>query len=224
MGASYALTGNSTSWLANVGQVGSTTFAPIRASGYFSFSAQPANGNTITVNGVTFTFVTSGATGNQANIGANLNATINNMVSVLNASANGSVNVARYANSGGTSLQVLYKTAGTSGNSFTLAKVGTNITVSASTLTSGAAAGPNPWEIRVPSVDSNWWPIQYVNSRSAIVFSNDGYSPAFPGIADLYDSSLAAVAYEIRANYHAVIMRLTGYTMRTTEYKNTAVI
>lgn len=68
------------------------------------FSAQPSVDSTITVNGVVFTFVASGATGNQINRGANLSATINNAVTVLNASTDPAVALATYSAALGTTL------------------------------------------------------------------------------------------------------------------------
>jgi len=219
---SFVITGTGVSWLANIGQSGTGAVPAARAFGVISFAGQPANGNTITFNGQVITFVNSGATANQSNIGANLNATINNLVGVLNGHASSNINVARYANSGGTQVTIGYKTAGAAGNAYTLARVGANITVPA-TLSNGSNAGVVPWEIRVPSVDVNWWSVQYVNSRTSLTFQDDGYNLSIPSNG-LYENSLSGAAYEVRASYHAVIMRLTSYTMRTTEYKNTAVI
>jgi len=218
---SETITGSGVSWLANIGASGSINeggFPGIRASGSINFAGQPANGNTFTLNGTTVTFVTGTPTGNQVQIGINLNTTINNAVSFLNGSADAQISKCTYFNGGGTQIIIFYDVIGTAGNSFTLAEVGANTTVSGATLAGGQAAPSNPWEIKVASVDPNWWPINTITSRTGLTFN-----PDTSGYNALSLASLTNAAYEIRANFHAVIMRLKNYTIRTTEYRNTAV-
>lgn len=112
----------------------------VKATGSYTFTAQPAANDTITINSIAVTFVTSGATGNQVNLGANLTATLTALASFLNASVNGSLSVASYSSTS-TKLKITYKTIGTAGNSFTLASSQANAVASGSTLTGGAAAG-----------------------------------------------------------------------------------
>jgi Phage tail tube protein len=116
------------------------TVASVAATGSVAFSAQPAVNSTITINGVVFTFVASGATGNQVNIGANLAATLTSLASILN--ANGTVGgaFATYAATA-TALNITRGTLGPVGNAFTLAASSapaSNATVSGATLTGGA--------------------------------------------------------------------------------------
>lgn len=117
-----------------------TTVANGSASGDIVFSAQPAVNATITINSIVFTFVASGASGAQINLGADLGTTLANAVTVLNASANSSVTPATYSAVGGTTLHVAYDTAGLAGNAFTLAasaSPASNGTPSGATLTGG---------------------------------------------------------------------------------------
>lgn len=96
---------------------------------------------TITVNGTAFTAVASGATGNQFNIGANLAATLTNIVTVLSASVVPAVQQATYTQTGGNTLVVTRTALGPTGNTFTLAASTTpasNGTASGATLTGGA--------------------------------------------------------------------------------------
>lgn len=110
------------------------------ASGTITFSAQPAANSTITINGTAFTFVASGAVGNQINIGASLSATLTNAATVLNASAVTGVMAATYT-SDATKLTIAHDAAGLGGNSFTLAaQAASNGTVSAATLTGGTVS------------------------------------------------------------------------------------
>lgn len=96
-----------------------TTTASGAATARIRFSAQPAVNSTITINGTAFTFVASGATGAQINIGGDLATTIGNAVTVLNASAVAGVALATYAASG-SDLTIAVDAAGVAGNAFTL--------------------------------------------------------------------------------------------------------
>jgi hypothetical protein len=95
------------------------TTASGAATARIRFSALPAVNSTITINGTAFTFVASGATGNQINIGVDLATTIANAVTVLNASAVAGVALATYAASG-SDLTITHDAAGPGGNAFTL--------------------------------------------------------------------------------------------------------
>lgn len=104
-------------------------------TGFINFTAQPVATNTITIGSSTWTFVASGATGNQTNIGANLAATLSALATNLNASADAQVSQNTYTASA-TQLAVTSKTAGTSKNGFVLATNVSGATASG-TLTGG---------------------------------------------------------------------------------------
>ena len=116
--------------------MGASTDTGVAATGSLTFTLNPSVGNTIIMNGVTWTFVASGATGAQTNIGASLTATMTQLASDLNASANTSINVASYAGTA-TTLNVTYKTVGATGNTYTLASGNPNAVVSGITLSGG---------------------------------------------------------------------------------------
>jgi hypothetical protein len=105
------------------------------ATGTILFSANPTPADTITINGTVFTFVASGATGNEINIGSSLLSTLAETVTVLNASADTDVNDATYSNNGADSLIITHDTPGTGGNAFTIAASAG--TASGATLTGG---------------------------------------------------------------------------------------
>ena len=111
--------------------------ASAQAAGAITFTGQPVATETITINGTAFTFVASGATGNQINIGASLSATLDNAVTVLNASVVAGVAKATYSKTGTTILTVIHDEGGTVGNAFTLAEAVALATVSGATLTGG---------------------------------------------------------------------------------------
>jgi hypothetical protein len=93
----------------------------------------------VTINGTAFTFVASGATGNQVNIGANLAASMTALAVVLNASVVAGVALATYTGTA-TALNIAFDVLGSTGNTFTLAasiSPASNGTVSGATLTGG---------------------------------------------------------------------------------------
>ncbi|MBL0320073.1 MAG: hypothetical protein IPP74_12420 [Alphaproteobacteria bacterium] len=116
--------------------MGASTDVGVAATGSITFTANPSAGHTITLNGVIWTLVTSGASGNQTNIGANLNATLTQLATDLNASSNTSLTPASYT-SGSGKLNITFKTNGATGNNFTLASGHANGMVSGPTLSGG---------------------------------------------------------------------------------------
>lgn len=119
------------------GLLGTDTSSNVGARGDFYFSALPQANSTITLNGTTWTFVASGATGNQTNIGASVSATVTTLATNLNASAATEVAKVTYVASG-SRLLMTFDTVGTSGNTYTLAASSTsNATPSGPTLYGG---------------------------------------------------------------------------------------
>lgn len=110
------------------------------ARGVLTFNALPVATETLAVNGVTFTFIAGSSTSTDVQIGPTITATAIELANVLNASASGSITVATYTADGST-VVVTYDTAGTGGNSFTLANSSGTVAVtrSASTLLGGQA-------------------------------------------------------------------------------------
>ncbi|MBK8211480.1 MAG: hypothetical protein IPK78_17560 [Rhodospirillales bacterium] len=124
-------------WL--TGLFGNPAVTQTKAAGYVALSSQPAANSTITLNGVTWTFVIGTPSGNQTQIGASIDATLSALASNLNGSADVQVAKCTYtANAADDRLDIQFDTAGTAGNSFTLAaSANSNGTVSAATLTGG---------------------------------------------------------------------------------------
>lgn len=122
------------------------------ASGSVVFSSQPQAGQTVVLDGTTVTFVASGATGNQVNLGPTLGDTIVALAAMVNASAD--VNLTLLSTqayppspggaaqgSGANTLLVTSKAGGVAGNAYTLAAGTAPVTVSGATLAGGATAG-----------------------------------------------------------------------------------
>jgi len=116
--------------------MGPSTDASVNATGSIAFTANPSAGNTITLNGILWTFVASGATGNETNIAGSLSATMTQLASDLNASVNASLTVATYS-AASPDLNISYDTAGPAGNAYTLASGNINATPSGATLSGG---------------------------------------------------------------------------------------
>ncbi len=108
----------------------------IGSRGYIEFTAQPVADTTIALNGTTWTFKASGATGPQTDIDSDLHATIDALVSDLNGSADTEVVKCTYTRLGNR-LVVQHDTADTSGDTYTLATTVAGATVSGSTLVGG---------------------------------------------------------------------------------------
>lgn len=115
----------------------------VKATGSITLATNPANTETIIINGTTVTFVSGTPAGNQVKIGGNLSATIENLSQFLNNSSDVNITQATYEVSG-SSILVKNKVGGTSGNSFSLDVSGTALaTRSAATLAGGADATGN---------------------------------------------------------------------------------
>ena len=76
-------------WL--TGLFGDPATTQTKAAGHIAFAGQPAANGTITLNGVTWTFVTGTRSSNQTQIGASLDATLTALASDLNASVDAQV-------------------------------------------------------------------------------------------------------------------------------------
>ena len=118
----------------SVGAITQVTGA-VKATGTITFADQPTADDTITINGVAFTFKDADPEGAQILIGEDLAETLQNTIEVLNASENTDVNDAVYTASA-TVLTVTHKLYGTGGNAFTLAA--SAATRSGATLAGGA--------------------------------------------------------------------------------------
>ena len=105
------------------------------ATGTFSLSNPPAANDTITVNGVAFTFATLPSSPLEIGIGATATATASAVAAKLNASSDPLLTVAEYESASG--VVTVTHTAGAAGNSFTLAKASSVITLSGALLTGG---------------------------------------------------------------------------------------
>ena len=124
---------------------------PTAASATATFSGQPSPNDTLTVGSTVITFVASGATGTQVNIGSSLSVTLSNLLTFLQASSDPNIIKFTFALAG--SVLTFFANqfastgsyAGTGGNSLTLAKSSTNIALSGATLSGGTGTWQTFW-------------------------------------------------------------------------------
>lgn len=133
-------------------QVAAANIAAFQAFAALTFSGQPANNDTVTVANVVFTAKTSGATGNQFNIGASVAQTIVNLTAALN----GSPNLTSVVTAAATSATVLTLTAfrtGLEGNGLQLSSGLSNVSITGfSGGTAGSVSGYTSPQSVVPTI------------------------------------------------------------------------
>lgn len=163
----------------------------IKASGTYTFVANPTAGQTIILNGVTWTFVSGTPTGNQTKIHSTVQNTVRALAQDLNASATAGIAVASYSLSG-LVLNIYYDAIGTGGNAYTLAAGTYGGTVSGGTLTGGATDSATA--TLVVGATSGIYPgvVAYYQQRR--VYANtlnkpDTYFFSRPGAYSNFDSS-----------------------------------
>ena len=109
----------------------------VKATGTFTSTNAVAT-DAITINGVTFTCVASGATGNQWNLGANDAADCANLAAAVNASTSDLVSKHVTATSANNVVTLTAKFAGYAGNAITIASADATIVASGARLTGGS--------------------------------------------------------------------------------------
>ena len=109
--------------------------------GSVAFAGQPTATHTLTIDGTVITFVASGATGNQVNIGTDTAHTLANLLAFLGSSTDANLIKSTYSVVASTLYAVSVAT-GTTGNAYTLATNDSNLTISGATF-AGGSAGTN---------------------------------------------------------------------------------
>jgi hypothetical protein len=99
------------------------------AAGTMTPAALPVAGDTVTIDGVVFKFVTTAPTNqNQVQIGVDLATTLTNLKTAIEANTDPRMALATFTATA-TALEVTYATDGVEGNSYSLAASGTNFTI-----------------------------------------------------------------------------------------------
>ena len=169
------------------------------AAGSITFSANPSNGDTITLNGYLITFVSGAPVGPQVHIDTLLTVTIGlNLINFLAAAVNPLLTVANYApqNVGpNVKLNVTYGTTGSVGNAYTLAA--SVATPSGPNLT-GGTGGVSPTGTLVLGPASGTYPSVVAYFQERRVYANtinqpDTYWMSQPGAFKNFDSRVPTI-------------------------------
>lgn len=124
-------------------------FEAVPAGGSFLLNASITAGQTFTINGTVITFVASGATGNQINVGTLATGAMwTNIRNFLNSSVDPGIAALEYSfwqsnstlGDGNGTIYMEYKTPGTAGNSVAISSTAPGLVASGNTLTGGQDA------------------------------------------------------------------------------------
>jgi phage tail sheath gpL-like len=102
-----------------MGETADDVIAAEKAQGRISFHYLPKVGDTLTVNGVTFTFIAGVSAGTDIQIKGSISEQATEVATVLNASVDGAVDDATYT-AEGADVAVVHDAGGVAGNNFTL--------------------------------------------------------------------------------------------------------
>jgi hypothetical protein len=124
-------------WL--TGLFGDPVTTAVAATGSIAFAANPSSGDTVTLNGTAWTFVSGTASANETEIQGTLIQTLDALVLDLNSAADVEIAKCTYTRPTGTeTLAITFDTAGPTSNAFTIAA--SAAAVSGPTLTGGGHA------------------------------------------------------------------------------------
>lgn len=127
------------------------TVVSVSATGNFAFAFNPSDGDTLTLDGTTWTFKTVTSTATETAISPTLAGTLAQLVSDLNASADVNVSTATYSTDG-VSLFITFDVPGAGGNAYTLVSSGAFAVRSGATLTGGSATGVGTVTVTTPGI------------------------------------------------------------------------
>ncbi len=168
-----------------------------QASGTYTFSANPTNGQTIILNGVTWTFTTGAPSTAHTQIAGSTADTLTALAADLNLSVNSHLVNATYTVDP-TVLTITYDTIGTVGNAYTLAAGTYGGSVSGATLTGGASAGSGGAAVLNIGQETGTYPavVSYFEQRRAYASTQnapDTYFMSQPGNYTNFDSAIPVI-------------------------------
>lgn len=178
-----------------------------KATATMRFLGNPSIGDTININGTTFTFVAAAGANNQITIGGSLPATLINITTVLsslNSTTAATADKANYISNGIDTVNLEFKSAGTNGNSFSLAAnmattgVSLNGNVASYTPTDSLIGGtdkvanvkiqPNSYEVTIGN-NASAYEMSQVFSKS-FNFKASGNLPSLSGSLSTYTGNV----------------------------------
>jgi hypothetical protein len=156
-------------WL--TGLFGDPVTMPVSATGSIRFAANPSPGDTITLNGTVWSFVSGTASDEETQIQGTVTQTLDQLVSDLNASADAEIVKCSYSRPTSTqTLVIAFDAAGSSGNSFTIAA--STATASGPTLSGGGYA--HVWESGADDIPSYTIEIGHPKLTTPVFFRHLG--------------------------------------------------
>lgn len=166
----------------------------MNARGDIVFTLNPSNGDTITLDGVVWTFVTVSPGALQTQIQGSLSETLAQLVTDLAESGNGTLGFASYFATS-TELQVVYGVPGAAGNLYTLAASAASPSGPALT---GGGAGTAPQGFLVVGPQSGTYPsvVSYYQQRrvyAASANAPDTYEMSQPGKFTNFDRRIPTI-------------------------------
>lgn len=180
------------------GYIGSNTITITqKAHGTYTFTTNPADNNTVIMNGVSFRFKNSPTLVNDVQRGSSASESVANFVTSLNASVNAAITPATYSKQSDLVLYILYDTAGPAGNAYTIASgtygggtpsgptlVGGSNSAATVSITVGAASGTYPSVVAY---------FQQRRGYANTLNQPDTYFFSQPGSFENFDSSIPSV-------------------------------
>lgn len=168
------------------------------ATGSMAFGSNPTNGQTIILDGVTWTFVTAGASGNETNLGGGLPATLTQLQLDLTASANANIALANYSVTA-SALDIAYKVVGSVGNTYSLGAGTAAPTLSGPTLAGGTNASAVPTATLDIGPTSGTYPGVNAYFQQRHFFANsfndpDTFWASQTGLYDNFDTRIPTIA------------------------------
>jgi flagellar hook protein FlgE len=150
-----------------------TTLGINHPGGRTTFTQNPAAGETVTINGVTWTFVETGAVGAQTNIGADIFTTLNNLASDLSTSGNPAVAPSTFSSINYEQLKVAYDAINGAAPTFSLASSSANGVVTPLLLYNAALATNNISGGAIP--EQHIQPVQLIDNNGVERTINIGF-------------------------------------------------
>jgi hypothetical protein len=157
---------------------GTTAFTVRTNTSSITIATNPANNDTVTINGTMVKFVTSGATGNQVSIGASATATATALYTMLAASSDVNLSKSTYTNPSPGLIAFGYQSAGYAETLATSdpARITVAPTLYASSSPSGGRAPAQPYAITFPITNTlsvgNWVLIQGNSTAAGLGINN----------------------------------------------------
>jgi len=123
----------------------------IAATGAAILTNNPSDGESLSLNGVTWTFMDTKVGADETEIQGNLALTLTQLVADLQASGDGDIDDATYTEAGGDTLVITHDTPGAAGNLYDLGSGGgLDVTLSGSTLTGGSGKQYATFRFEIP--------------------------------------------------------------------------